>query len=109
MQNRIDRLESLVLAMMTNGSQGAAPAGAPPAVMSGPRSAESTDMSQDMEEVDNTEEKVRSLRDEDSEVERVSKDMGVMKVHNDRQMYASDGHWYAILSDVSLGSLCPRS
>lgn len=101
MQNRIDRLESLVLAMMTNGQQGGNPEAAPPAMMTSSRNAESTDLSQqDIEEMDE-DAQVRSLRDEDSEVERVSKDMGVMKVYNDRQIYASDGHWYAILSDVS--------
>ena len=42
-----------------------------------------------------------ALRDDDSEVDQVSRSIGVMKVQNDRQFYASEAHWWAILSDVS--------
>ncbi len=95
MQNRIDRLESLVLSLMTNGSQAAGPAAAATAIL-GSRTAGSLDDSQVLEDDDMNEEQ----RDEDSDVEQVSRSIGIMKVQNDRQFYASEAHWYAILSDV---------
>lgn len=101
MQGRIDRLESLVLSLMTNGGQ-ASGAAAAAAALSASRS-DSADLAEDMDEdLDETERAIKNtLRDDDSEVERVSKSMGVMKVQGDRQIFASEGHWYAILSDIS--------
>ena len=103
MQNRIDRLEGLVLSLMSTGNPAASQAAA--AALNGARSVGSADPSQDMDQdavggegVDGK----SSLRDEDSEVERVSNSIGIMKVQNDRHIYASEGHWYAILSDVSI-------
>ncbi len=97
MQNRIDRLESLVLSLMTNGSQAAGPAAAATAIL-GSRTAGSLDDSQVLEDDDMNEEQ----RDEDSDVEQVSRSIGIMKVQNDRQFYASEAHWFAILSDVGV-------
>ncbi|TKA66750.1 hypothetical protein B0A49_06540, partial [Cryomyces minteri] len=38
---------------------------------------------------------------EDDGVEQVSRGIGVMKVDNGRAIFASDAHWYAILSDIA--------
>ena len=37
---------------------------------------------------------------EESEVEQVAKNLGVMKVDNNRAIFASEAHWYAILAEV---------
>lgn len=97
MQDRIDRLESLVLSLMNNGGQVTGPAAAV-AAMSGSRSAGSTDLASPQMQDD---EMQGRNRDEDSEVERVSNSIGVMKVQNDRHFFVSEAHWFAILSDVS--------
>ena len=105
MQNRIDRLEGLVLSLMGAGGNPTASQAAA-AALNGARSAGSTEMEQEMEQdVDGVDGKPSGSRDEDSEVERVSSQIGIMKVQNDRNIYASEGHWYAILSDVSTFTL----
>ena len=96
MQNRIDRLEGLVLSLMTNGNQTAGPTAAVAAI-SGSGSTESPDAQIDM----NGDDMIREEQDgEDSEVEQVAQSMGIMKVDNGRAIFISDAHWYAILSDV---------
>jgi len=96
MQSRINRLENLVLSLMTNGPQavGQAAAAALIADSTSPGSSEELQMP----DADNIKD---SSRDEDSEVERVSTSIGVMKVNNDRQYYASEAHWWTILSDIA--------
>lgn len=84
MQTRIDRLENLVLSLMTNGAQAVSPEEAATALSPLKAAEEGT------------------YPQEDSEVEHVSESIGVMKVMNDRQFFASEAHWWAILSDVSL-------
>jgi hypothetical protein len=95
MQNRIDTLESLVLSLMTNGSQSAGPAAAVAAI-SGNDSIGSAQTSQDLElddEVDGLEE---------SDTEAVTKSFGVMKMDNNKSMYISEAHWASVLNDVRL-------
>lgn len=100
MQNRIDRLEGLVLSLMTNGAQSAGPAAAQAAIAhslgNGTADAPlSYTMGSDGPE---------SIKEEDegeeSEVEQVAKSIGVMKVDNNRAVFASEAHWYAILGEV---------
>lgn len=95
MQNRIDRLENLVLSLMTSGSQAVSPEAAA-AVISRNRPSVGGSSEQTPNEADL---KLPS-REDDSELEQVSRSIGVMKVQNDRQFYASEAHWWAILSDV---------
>lgn len=80
---------------MTNGAQSAGPAAAHAAIANSlsSGSAENTyDVSPD------------SIAEEDmgdeSEVENVTKSIGVMKVDNNRAIFASEAHWYAILGEV---------
>lgn len=38
--------------------------------------------------------------EDDSEVEQVSKGIGIMKMDNGRSIFASDAHWYAIIAEI---------
>ncbi|KAK6442281.1 hypothetical protein LTR95_001472, partial [Oleoguttula sp. CCFEE 5521] len=105
MQNRIDRLEGLVLSLMTNG-QGQPMEGGATAARAAIHSSRSnslstaSDLRLDVEGTDMIREEGEN-GDEDSEVEQVSKGIGIMKVDNTgRAMYASDAHWYAILAEI---------
>lgn len=99
MQNRIDRLEGLVLSLMTNGSQSAGP-NAAMAAISGESSAGSTQFSHD---IDAEEEGMEGA--EESDTDQVTKSFGIMKMDNNKSYYISDAHWASVLSDVSLGGL----
>jgi hypothetical protein len=95
MQNRIDRLESLVLSLMTNGPQSAGPVAAVAAI-SGNDSIGSGQTSQDLDLDDDPVD-----GQEESETEAVTKSFGVMKVDNNKSFYISDAHWASVLNDVS--------
>ena len=102
MQNRIDRLEGLVLSLMTNGPQSAGPAIATRA-LSMSNSTGSMDYPQDVG-VDTDDQESGGGRGEvgdvESETEQVSQSLGMMKVNNNISMYFGDAHWATILSDV---------
>lgn len=95
MQNRIDRLEGLVLSLMTNGSQSAGPTAAMAAI-SGGSSAGST---QFPNELDIDEDEMEGA--EESDTDKVTKSFGIMKVDNNHSYYISDSHWASVLNDVS--------
>lgn len=94
MQNRIDRLEGLVLSLMTNGNQSAGPAAALAAI-SVESSAGSTGLSNEID-VDDIEDDV-----EESDTEQVTKSFGVMKMDSGKSYYISEAHWASVLNDVS--------
>lgn len=109
MQNRIDRLEGLVLSLMTNGSQSAGPAAAQAAIASSMNSSAS-DQPFDLSNISNLSSGMSnaapdSIPEEDagdeSEMENVTKSIGVMKVNNNQTVFASEAHWYAILGELS--------
>ncbi|KAJ9481552.1 hypothetical protein VN97_g11920 [Penicillium thymicola] len=95
MQNRIDRLEGLVLSLMTNGSQSAGPAAAM-AALSGESSTGSTRFSHD---IDAEEDGMEGA--EESDTDQVTKSFGVMKMDNNKSYYISDAHWVSVLNDIS--------
>lgn len=105
MQNRIDRLEGLVLALMTNGAQSAGPAAAQAAIAQS-LSSGSSDQHFDIPNMGGpmSTSAPESIPEEDvgdeSEMENVTKSIGVMKVHNNSTVFASEAHWYAILGEV---------
>ena len=110
MQNRIDRLEGLVLSLMTAGGSagpGGSAAAAHAAIDASRRSqgfAAGDDMGLDMGGADIIVEEGEDGEGEaeESDVEQVSKGIGIMKVDQaGRAMYASDAHWYAILGELS--------
>jgi hypothetical protein len=104
MQNRIDRLEGLVLSLMTNGAQSAGPAAAQAAIAQS-MSSVSSDQQYDMGNMGSAmslgaPESIAEEEAEESEMENVTKSIGVMKVHNNQTVFASEAHWYAILGEV---------
>lgn len=104
MQNRIDRLEGLVLSLMTNGAQSAGPAAAAAALSASTSNGTPDDPQEyDIDEDDMVKDEVR---DDESETDQVTKSFGVMKVDNNKSMYFGEAHWATILSDVSV---FPRS
>ena len=103
MQNRIDRLEGLVLSLMTNGG-GSGSTAAAQAAISASRSnslSTSSDLRLDVDVPDSIKEETENAGEDDSEVEQVSKGIGIMKMDNGRTVFASDAHWYAILGEIS--------
>lgn len=98
MQNRIDRLEGLVLSLMTNGSPSAGPAAAM-AALSGSDSAGSVHHSNSVSVSANEED--GPVGPEESDTEQVTKSFGIMKVDNNKSYYISDAHWASVLNDVS--------
>ncbi|OKL58423.1 hypothetical protein UA08_06114 [Talaromyces atroroseus] len=92
-QRKIDRLENLVLSLMTNGSQAAGPAAAA-AALSGNDSIGSTQNYQDLELDDEADV-------EESDTEAVTKSFGIMKVDNNKSMYISEAHWASVLNDIA--------
>lgn len=100
MQNRIDRLESLVLSLMTNGTQSAGPAAAMAAI-SANSSGGSGATPRDLDE------KV-SHGQEESDTEQVTKSFGVLKMDNKMAYYISEAHWASVLNDVSRADVSTR-
>lgn len=98
MQNRIDRLEGLVLSLMTNGSQSAGPAAATRALEYPQDVDVDVDVNVDGEYEDNG--VPRASGEEESETDQVVQSLGVMKVDNNKSMYYGDAHWAAILHDI---------
>ncbi|PYI18848.1 putative C6 transcription factor [Aspergillus japonicus CBS 114.51] len=96
MQNRIDRLESLVLSLMTNGSQSAGPAAAMAAISGSSSSTGSVPNTVDIDVEDET-----PGGPEDSDTEQVTKSFGIMKFDNNKSYYISEVHWASVLSDIA--------
>jgi hypothetical protein len=99
MQNRIDRLEGLVLSLMTNGADSAGPAAAQHALGSGSLSSESQGYTHGDEMLKDEEEE-----EDGSETDRVTNSLGVLHVkEGGKSMYIGEAHWGAVLNDVSQG------
>jgi hypothetical protein len=104
MQNRIDRLEGLVLSLMTNGAQSAGPAAAVAAI-SRSTSASGPSPGQPLEPERDDDDMIKEEGEEGSEVEDVSSSFGALKVDNEKgkSTYFGDNHWHMVLADVSVG------
>ena len=104
MQNRIDRLEGLVLSLMTNGAQSAGPVAAAAAISrSQSDSTGSGPFPVDADREDDDMIKEEDEEEDDSEVEGVTNSLGILKVDADRgkSLYLGDSHWHLVLADVS--------
>lgn len=105
MQNRIDRLEGLVLSLMTNGAQSAGPTAAAAAIS---RSQSDSAASSFPTELDRDDDDMIKEEDEgdDSDVDGVTNSLGVLKVDADKgkSLYFGDSHWHLVLADVSISS-----
>lgn len=98
MQNRIDRLENLVLSLMTT-EQGATVAHAQAAVNASAQSASNGSRDADVS-MNQDESTMHDIGEDDSDVNDVSHAIGIMKVDGSKSFYASDAHWHAILANV---------
>ncbi len=103
MQNRIDRLEGLVLSLMTDNSQSGGTAAAQAAIYASRHNSRytSSDLRGDMSRTDTIQEEDEDGEAEESDTDQVAKGIGIMKVHDGRAVFASDAHWYAILGEIS--------
>lgn len=104
MQNRIDRLENLVLSLMTTG-QGASTASAQAAINSARQStsagADGSQIAGGSVDQDEGSMMQEDHPDDDSDINDVSQGLGIMKVDGGKAVFASDAHWHAILANVS--------
>ena len=105
MQNRIDRLEGLVLSLMTNGAQSAGPAAADRALsMSASTGSMEYPQNAEVDGLNNQNGMMRPDGEEaESETDQVAQSLGVLKVmDNNKSMYFGEAHWAAVLTDVSI-------
>ncbi|KAL8909983.1 MAG: hypothetical protein Q9171_004716 [Xanthocarpia ochracea] len=104
MQNRIDRLEGLVLSLMTNGAQSAGPAAADRTLsMSASTGSMEYPQNVEVDDVNNLNGMLRPDGEEaESETDQVAQSLGVLKVmDNNKSMYFGEAHWAAILTDIT--------
>ena len=108
MQTRIDRLENLVLSLMTNGDRRDGKAAAAAALSqaqassvppNGSVSGSSTDVPVPTPTEDSMPDEMME-EEMDHDVEKVAKSIGVMKVDSGKSFYVSEAHWYSILAEV---------
>lgn len=97
MQNRIDRLEGLVLSLMTQGNDSASPS----AVNRAMSMSTSTNSQQEFTPPQGSEEHFREDDSVESETDKVAKSFGVLHFNNNKAMYISDAHWATVLTEVS--------
>ena len=103
MQNRIDRLEGLVLSLMTgNDSMGSASANRTMSISG-------STPSQDFTPPQGSEEHFREDDSVESETDKIAKSFGVLHVHNSKAMYISDSHWASVLTEVGFLTSCERN
>lgn len=106
MQNRIDRLEGLVLSLMTNGAQSAGPTAAAAAIartQSDSAGSSAFPIEVDRGDDDMIPEEGDEDEDHDSEVDGVANSLGVLKVDSDKgkSFYVGDSHWHLVLADIA--------
>lgn len=99
MQNRIDRLEGLVLSLMTNGSQAPGPRAAAAAVL-GHAVSQSPEHhgEEDADHMEDDEEDGDAMGTSDTE--DMTKSLGVMKMGAGYRYYVSEAHWFSIMNEV---------
>lgn len=102
MQNRIDRLEGLVLSLMTNGAQSLGPSAATRALsMSASTGSMEYPQDVDISGMNGVNGMVKPEGEEaESDTDQVASSLGVLKVDNNKSMYYGDVHWASILQDV---------
>ena len=108
MQNRIDRLEGLVLSLMTNGSSTAGPtaaaqmlsAGAESSMGSGSLGPNLDDELDDSQVMDDDND--NDNEENESETDGLNKSFGILKVdqENQKSFYIGEAHWAALLNEI---------
>ncbi|KAG9246094.1 fungal-specific transcription factor domain-containing protein [Calycina marina] len=103
MQNRIDRLEGLVLSLMTNGATAPGPAAANAAITYS--QSDNTTACSYPPDLDHGDDQMIKEGDnvEESDVEGISKTLGTLKVDAERgkSFYFGDSHWNMVLADIA--------
>jgi hypothetical protein len=99
MQNRIDRLENLVLSLM--GGQGS-PAAAPNQALGMDMQSQPGQEYTPPNMGDSFHKEGAGEEEVDSETDKVANSFGILHFQNNKAMYIGDAHWAAILNDVSL-------
>lgn len=101
MQNRIDRLEGLVLSLMTSGGEAVDPSSATRtmSLSTGSNSQAEFTPAQGSDE--------HFMEDDsiESETDKVAKSFGVLHFSNNKAMYIGDAHWASILHEVRFASI----
>lgn len=105
MQNRIDRLEGLVLSLMTNGSSSSGAAAAQQAISAATSTIGSGSLGPNLDS--NLDDSVMGMNESgaeaESETDGVTKSLGVLKVDQERNktFYIGEAHWAALLNEIS--------
>ncbi|RMZ79425.1 hypothetical protein DV738_g3312, partial [Chaetothyriales sp. CBS 135597] len=106
MQNRIDRLEGLVLSLMTNGASSAGPTAATQALAAnaidnGSGSSPRPNLIADPDDGQDSEGEVQD--DDESDTEHLTKSFGILKVDQEKgkTIYIGDAHWGALLQEIA--------
>ncbi|KAI9677916.1 MAG: hypothetical protein M1829_002413 [Trizodia sp. TS-e1964] len=95
MQNRIDRLEGLVLSLMTNGPAAAGPSAALSALSAGTEPETPGNLTHTP-----LDPSISDYPAGDPETDQVTSSFGFMRIDNKKSMYVGSAHWAEILSDV---------
>ena len=109
MQDRINRLEGLVLSLMTNGSSAPGPTAATAAVDHS--QSDSTSPSFKTNELEGDDDMIKEEEeDAESDVEGVATSLGALKVdpQKGQTMYFGDAHWHLVLADVRILVFVPE-
>lgn len=104
MQNRIDRLEGLVLSLMHGGANIDSATAASAAAESERRNTATTSTTDSSSRLMNDDRSMREDETGDSDIEdNLASSLGVLKVDADRgkSMYVGQEHWHTILSDIA--------
>ena len=106
MQNRVERLENMLLTMIANsGSQDAAKASRTLSLSTAasPRSggSHSQELSTPSQDTPHTDDQFGEEEDGESETDKVTNSFGVMHFNNNQSVYLGEVHWGTVLSDVS--------
>ena len=103
MQNRIDRLEGLVLSLMTNGSSSAGPSAATQAISGADSSIGSGSLGPNLDaELDESQYMDDDNDEDESEPDGLNKSFGLLKVDQERgkTFYIGEAHWAALLNEI---------
>ena len=102
MQNRIDRLENLVLTMMSsNGASDASPTTAAINRSMSMSTSTGSGGSQEIHTPSRSEEPYHEDEEGESETDKVANSFGVLHMTNNKAAYLGEAHWASILNDVS--------
>lgn len=103
MQNRIDRLEGLVLSLMTNGSSAAGPSAAAQAISGPDSSIGSGSLGPNLDgELEDSQIMDDDNDEAESETDGLNQSFGILKVDQEKQKtyYVGEAHWAALLNEI---------